>query len=398
MEGGTSLVVRDQVIGVSIHSDGDRPELRFLRLQRKKNEIQILGQGIAVDAVDLKRRCGTRAPVVIVVNTPRCLHRVLPESAPLDLMVQKAFPGASLEQLHVTAWTEGTTTGLSMMRRESCVAICSSLRSCGSRIVRVSIGPWILLHLRPLLPESSGNDPEVAGNVFAIQDGKLLAPPTTLDDTGTFKIGMDEIPNSHALAIAAAWEYLVPAVQLQYLNTAEEEQDRLEEKARIRYEWGLVGLAAILLLMLIMDQGIKTWINDQQEESTFSLNDQTLLRGQVEELKEQLAAREAMAMEFGLVGSEPFALRASRLLDQVPKEIQLDRMMLNPLTSQLKDNERPSVEIRHIRLKGSCTDGNVLNAWMNTLRKVEGVVDVRLIAFSTDIPGKRPVFEIDLEG
>jgi acylphosphatase len=89
MERGATLVVSGQVTGVAVHADGDRPELRFVRLQRRKGEVRILAQGTANDAADLKKQCGHRAPLAITIDTPRTLHRVVPRTGPLDELMRQ---------------------------------------------------------------------------------------------------------------------------------------------------------------------------------------------------------------------------------------------------------------------------------------------------------------------
>ncbi|MBK9629181.1 MAG: hypothetical protein IPO56_16175 [Flavobacteriales bacterium] len=85
------------------------------------------------------------------------------------------------------------------------------------------------------------------------------------------------------------------------------------------------------------------------------------------------------------------------MLDQVPPGILLDRMTIDPLVAGLRARERPAVSDRRIRVQGSCPDGQVFNAWMNTLRAKDGIRSVRLISFTAETPNKQPTFEIELE-
>ncbi|MBK6551299.1 MAG: hypothetical protein IPG11_12985 [Flavobacteriales bacterium] len=48
-------------------------------------------------------------------------------------------------------------------------------------------------------------------------------------------------------------------------------------------------------------------------------------------------------------------------------------MTIDPLVAGLRARERPAVSDRRIRVQGSCPDGQVFNAWMNTLRAKDGI-------------------------
>jgi Tfp pilus assembly protein PilN len=397
MERGGALVVSGQVTGVAVHADGDRPGLRFVRLQRRKGEVRILAHGTATDTADLKKQCGARAPLAVVFDTSRTLHRVVPRTGSLDEVMRQAFPGATLEQLHCTGWTEGQGTGLSMVRRDQVAPLLTAVRTAGFRIVSLHAGPWPLLHLSPLLSLSE-DDRVLGGHQFTFQEGTLqsLHPAPATEET--LRIGDEELRATHALAMAIAWEQLVPAPQLLGIPDTATLADQREERSRVWYERGLVGLAAALLLLLGTEQVLKAKVREAEQDPLFSANGRAELQTRVDDLRAQLDARKALAQQLGLTGGEAFARRAARLVEQVPRDVQLDRVALNPLVSALRERERPAVETQHVRIHGTCADGHALNSWMNTLRTVPGVRNVRLIAFTSDTPGKRPAFEIDLEG
>jgi len=396
MESSMALVVSGQVIGAAVHTDGDTPVLRFIHLQRTKSDLRILGHGVATNAADLRMQCGTRVPLAIVLSTPRCLHRVVDRTGILEELLPQTFPGASIDQLYGSGWTEGLGTGLSMMRRAQALPILDPLRAAGYRIVALHVGPWALLHLRPLLGHS-GNDIDIGGQRFAWSDGTLTAYSSVPDEEGTTLVGTDMLPSTHLLALATAWEYLMPATQRLALPDPQVTLDQREEGTRVWYERGLVVLAIALLVLLGTDSLLKANIRALEQDPHRSASDRLQLEAQIVALRAQVGPREALAQQLGFARPEPFAVRAMRILDNVPSDILLDAMAMDPLKAALRERERPSVEAHHIRIQGTCPDGQRLNAWMNELRKVPGVQNIRLISFTTDVRTKRPAFEIDLE-
>lgn len=394
MKSASTWVVSGQVIGASVHEVGSDAPLRYVRLQRIKDEVRILEHGNATDAADLKKQCGTRAPLALVLLTPRCLHRVVRRVGTLEELVPVAFPGAPFQEIHTAGWQEVETTGVSMMRHDHAAPIITPLREAGFRIVEIAPGPWTLMQLRPLFGEQTSET--IGGHRFTTGDGVLSGylPPTT--ETGTTTIGTDELPDTHLLALSLAWAHLVPTEQrLEHADMAVH-QHRREEGARVWYERGLLALGAILLILLVSDTLLKSDLRSAQTDPNASTIDHAELTAANADLKERIRARETLVAQLGLTRTEPFASRAVRVLDQVPADILLDRVIIDPLLADLRPRERPTVQAQRIRIKGSCPDGQVFNAWMNVLRGTAGITNVRLITFTGDTPHKRPSFEIEL--
>jgi hypothetical protein len=397
MEGGTALVVSGQVTGVSVHSDGGEASLRYVRLQRRGNEVIVRGQGTATDPQDLLKQVGTRVPLVLSLLTPRCLHRVLRRAGPLEELVPLAFPGVSLDQVLAAGWNEDGSTGVSMMRKEHAEPIMSALRDAGFRVIDAAPGPWPLLQLRALLHPEGMGDATIGGHTFPSSDGALSAyvPPT--DESGTTTIGTDTLADTHLLAFAIAWAHLLPNGQRSVLAVPAVLHDQREERARLWYERGSLILAALLLLLLGVDAGLGSQLDASRSDPSATMEGRAALQAELEHLRSTVKARETLAVQLGLTRTEPFALRASRVLDGVPSGILLDRMTMDPLVEGLRQRERPAVIDRRIRIQGSCPDGQVFHAWMNTLRAKQGILSVRLISFKAETSDKRPTFEIELE-
>lgn len=390
---GAALVVSGQVTGVSVHTDGADATYRFVRLQRIGDEVRILGQGEATDAQDLLKRVGARVPIALSILTPRCLHRVVRRVGSLDELVPVAFPGAAMEQILSAGWCEVEATGVSMMRKEHAEPVLHVLRDAGFRVVDVAPGPWSLLQLRPVL--GGGFDDAIGGHNFPTSDGVLSGYAPATNEDGITSIGTDDVPDTCLLALSVAWAYLLPAGQRLVLHDPTTLQDQREERARSWYERGLVALAILLIVLVGLDALLKA--QSVPQDPSASVVGRTALLAELEELRGTVRTREALAVQLGLNRVEPFAVRAARVLDQVPPGILLDRMTIDPLVAGLRARERPAVSDRRIRVQGSCPDGQVFNAWMNTLRAKDGIRSVRLISFTAETPNKQPTFEIELE-
>ena len=85
------------------------------------------------------------------------------------------------------------------------------------------------------------------------------------------------------------------------------------------------------------------------------------------------------------------------MLDAVPAGILLDRLQVDPLVKALRERERVTTQRGVLRIEGHCTDALVLNQWMEHLKKIAGLRDVRLVAYAADATNARPSFQLDID-
>lgn len=396
MEGGTTLIMSAEVVGVSVQEDAEHPAYHYVRLRRMRGEIRTLATGTAKDAVELKRCCGTRAPLALNIDTPRCLHRVAPGHGELATTLAQAFPGVHLEQLTASGWQQGRSQGVSMMRRAATDVIGNALRGQGFRIVNLSIGPWGVLQLRSLLGDRH-SDGNIANHRFQMEEEHLVAYASSATSEGVITLGEDELPQSHLAAFAAAWEHLVPPTARLALADPLVQRDQREERARLWYERGLLALVLVLLGMIGADAALGEHVRRTTGGTEHASYERGQLNATIEHLRRTLTEQEALVDQLGMGKERQFAIRAMRVLHDVPPGILLDRVNLDPLTAVLREREHATVIHDRIRMTGTCSDGQVLNGWMETLRGTAGVRSVTLAAYTIDVRTQRPTFTLLLD-
>lgn len=393
MEGATTLVLSGQAIGVAVHTDGDGPELRYARLARSRGSMRILATGTATDAQDLRRQCGHRAPLAITFHTPRCLHRVIQHGGTVEDQLREAFPGAATQSLIVSCWREGQGNGLSVVRNEQVTPVLNALRAAGFRIVAEHVGPWGLLNLRAAIGDVEDTF-ALAGEHFAWNSGTLTQRTTTpQQEAEDVIIGDERIPATHALAVAAAWEQLLPTPQRLDAPGSAVVHDRREERDRLLYERGIVAFLLVMLIML----GVDAWARHSADGNDPRSVERTQLRQDVTDLENLLTERRALAEQLGIGRAGSHAERAMHVLRDVPVAIRLDRVWVDPLRNPLRAHEEVNVQTHHIQVRGTCTDGRVLNSWINSLRTTNGIRAVRLVSFTAAAHDEHAMFEIDIE-
>lgn len=394
MERGGILVGTGQVVGLSIHGDGQ--PLHYVHLQSARGSVRLLGHGTVSTFEELARAIGTRVPLSVVWDGPRCVHRVIARTGNAGDMLASAFPNAPMGELHFSGWTFGSTMGLSMMRREHAAPSLNTLRGRGFRAVDAWVGPWGLLALRELRQDNSTTW-GCNGHLFSFTETGLTDLKPRTHEGVSIDLGGEELPESHALAWSAAWEHLVPSASRLPWDEGWLLADRLEERARVRYERGLIALAAILILLFGVERILHAQVESRGNMNGGSSEERAALRHELEEVRRTITAREQLVAELGLEATRSLADRAAALLSEVPIGILLDRLEVDPLSIPLRERERMSTLRGVVRISGSCANELVLNQWMVRLRSTKGVRDVRLTAYVTDPNEEHPSFELELD-
>lgn len=392
MERGGLIVGADQVLGVVM--DGPGP-LHFVLLRRTARQVKLLAHGTTDDAGALAAQCGTRVPVALALSGPRCIHRVTNASGEPVQRLGAAFPHAPLDQLFLDGRTEGGGTGVSMVRREQVAAAVEGLRTSGFRIVHRTVGPWPLLGLRALLaPDSS--EWQCGEHRFRFQGADLVAHERDASNGATEKveIGGDLVPPTHVLAWAAAWDHLVPGPQRLPEQDDDLAPDRRQEKARIWYERALVATVLLLMVLLGADQTFKHLAGPQGAAAG---QDRRAAWLAVDSLRQLVTDRRTLMAGLDEAPHDGLALRAARLVTEVPAGIELDRLWADPLQAPLREREEPQIRKGTTLVEGTCTDAVLLNTWVRSLHQRPGISGIRLVALTPGERDARPRFTLQID-
>lgn len=397
MERGGIIVGQGEAIGVAVHAvTAEAIALTHVHLHRRKDGVHLRAQGEASDIAGLASTYGTRIPVALTMDTDRCVHRVLHRTGEPDDLLRQAFPNAALDELCTSVWKAGPTTGLSMARRSAVTEVVARFHALGFRVVRVSIGPWALLGLHALLGEEAGAW-SASGHTFTFADGLLTAHATTRVTEGrSIQLDADRIEDRHALAFADAWAHLVPTAERQDTPLPEVIAAQREERARYRYERGLLIAAVLFVLVIGGERAVAYQLARSRSTLKSSATTQARDRETLEALRANVQAMEGIGEELGLGRSDGLALQAAQVAATVPTGIRLDRLVEHPLRGPLKEREPLTTERGVVRVSGTCRDAGVLDAWMSVLKGTAGLSTVKLLGYSIDPETATPRFELEL--
>jgi hypothetical protein len=397
MDRGGIIVGKKQVLGIALHEwTGEGIRLSHVHLHQRGNRVHVRDQGDTGSLTALVKKYGTRIPISLVIDTARCVHRVIDPVGEPTSILQQAFPNAPLDQLATSIWRTDNRAGVSMARRDMVKGILHQFSSHGLRVVRSAIGPWGLLGLRSLL-NSEGSEWRMAGHTFTFTDGTLTGHVICQEDTeATFTLDTEEVNGSHAMALMAAWEKLSPPNERHDVDLPEIVLAKKEERARLWYEHGLLIGCAIIGLLIGGERFAAHRLDLVQQDLKTATHDQAKDMEATKELEARMVTMEKLGQLIGTQGGDGLALHAARIISTVPAGIRLDGLAVDPLLNLPKEREKLTVETGLIRIQGTCANAGLLDQWTATLRGLRDGPTVRLLSYTVDPEDNLPHFELQL--
>ena len=106
MDKGGLYIGAGHVVGVAAQANEARAMVyTYAYLQRKGEQMLLRGTGEASSIEALLKAIGTRVPIALCLDTPRCVHRVLHSTGTPEVLVAQAFPNAPLTDLRGCSWS-----------------------------------------------------------------------------------------------------------------------------------------------------------------------------------------------------------------------------------------------------------------------------------------------------
>ncbi|HEY0976989.1 MAG TPA: hypothetical protein VGE21_05920 [Flavobacteriales bacterium] len=398
MDKGGLIVGKDQVLGVQVTAVAEGTvAFRAVHLQRQRGGMHVRGVLEGEDPLALKERFGTRVPIALCIDTDRCVHRVLPRRLEPDEAVRTAFANAPVDELATSVREGNDSTAVSMARIAVVNTIIERFHELGFRVVRTSIGPWSLLSLQAMLaPEA--HEWHIGGHHFTFTDGALRAYARSAEkEEATFDPGGEELPQRLALAFATAWDHLLGAPDQHDRALPAVASAVQEEKARYRYEIGLVASVLLLLGLMAAERWAASRLDRLQQQLQVSATEHSRDLEAVEQLRIRVQGLEEVQRTLGEGERQGLAWQAAHLIKDVPAGIVLDRLAMDPLVRPLKEREPLDLRKGTTAIEGRCTNSAELDRWMEQLRRTTGVRGVRLLNYAMQPREGLARFELELD-
>ncbi len=247
-------------------------------------------------------------------------------------------------------------------------------------IVDISIGPFVIAAIKPLLPD--------AGSLFTrffemrfqkntVSDFSKLAPS---DDTNSYEIDGEEITRKNSVSFATLLQYLFPHDTIDFENSFLETN---RSEFRFRKAFNTIGaialpsfLLALLISYLLLGHYQKSYINLQ-----IAIEEENIAYNKLVLLQKDRDNKEIMLNESGLNDSNFLSYYLSEITKEIPSGINLMSLSIFPPTSKIKPEEQVFFKNDQIEITGETLSNDAFTGWIGILKNSFWVANLEIVDF-----------------
>jgi Tfp pilus assembly protein PilN len=210
-------------------------------------------------------------------------------------------------------------------------------------------------------------------------------------------IAGEELQAASVLSFSSAFRFLFtqqtpPFIEIEQVKFHSGEHTQKELFKVLGWGVMLFFLSVLLVNFLVFDH---YHTKGNNLEARYSQNKEFL--DYIGQMKMKLAGKKAFVEQSGLQFSTQTSFYADRIAKDLPENIQLSEISINPLAKKIKTGEPIVFQQKNIKVKGHCVKSAYLNDWMHVLKKYEWIKDVAVINYKQDLAAEPGEFEINIQ-
>jgi len=385
----------DKAVGLHVHiGEGDRYTVHQLVVENRKQQLQVIEASDVLTTIDRLQSVADNPPVMLVVTGKGVVTKRIPRTVGgEDEQVRQQLAEFGNNQVAHAVSIQPEWIYVSVLRNDVMQGWLARLKEAGFNIVAMNVGvPVVWESIRFLDDEGTvqTGDHEVTFNA----NGLSVIRPST-EPSGRYLLGGDTVEGDRLIPYAAVIAFLQSMEPASETNATVREQREDAYHVRAFRKLGLVGVAAIFLILLV-NAGLFMHYHEKQ---TALESDLTEYKGKLEELelmKLELKRRQDIVAVSGSGTHGRFAYFADRIAATVPKEISLTSLIVNPVKQKRKSTDRIEVSPGVIMVSGSCEKSEDLNNWLEEVKAVDVVKALQMTGFGKKDAERLNTFSVEI--
>lgn len=353
-----------QVVG--IYQDANMENYEVLSLKKENNTLRVLKTETTKDKNRIITLIDVKKPVLLLINGKGVLNKKIDFSNESDLAWQKNIDYDSI--FHTSYKTEKALF-ISFCRKNILEEWLVSFQENKISVIDFYVGNFTVSILKEQLSQSNifSNSTELVYDENELFDFKK----NDIISQSNYLIAEEKL-NVFTLPIyATGVDFFIKSVKItkSELGNANIE-DQLYKKAFNIL--GITILIGFLSLLLISYFGIQYYSSKNAE-----LNIQNVYSNkaylQIVDLENQKKDKEVIIKDIGLLSNKFLTYYDYELLKSIPNEISLSNINVNPIKSEIKNNNKIELSAGLIEIEGITVDETAFNNWLKKIKEFDWV-------------------------
>lgn len=386
-----------KIVGVEIQLLANQEYcIHVVILEKNKNTIQLVEKHNNISSFStLKEKIKKDIPLCISLSGKGVLHKFLPKNIPTDNPIEligQALPNAKAEDFFYQILENEKV--ISIIRKNVFEGLHQKLLELNLSILQVSLGGLVIHQLQNI--GLLTNIPEAFGKHKITYVDKKLNSYQFISSAhiAKYTFGEEKISTELITAYATAFQYFIPLdpIQADIEYITEEKEELIEKKKFTLIGWSLL---LTFLVILVVNFIVFSTYNKENQQFQGRVNVYKHLLVKQDSLQKRFDEKNYFLKKTGWLTPCKTSYYADQLGNSVPKQIRLTQLDIYPKDEKKSQKERKLLfEYGHLIMSGECSKVTRLNPWINKIKKMEWVKEVKEVNYDYDTKKRKGFFTI----
>jgi hypothetical protein len=364
-----------QVVG--IFEDSDDLEIIVLTLKKEKNKLIILDSQIYDSFESFEKSINLKLPTILCYNGKKVLNKKVDITNETDVNWKKNLDLNTV--YHLTYSTENNIF-ISFCRKEIIDTWIQKLISAKIQIIDVYLGSFVSIILSNVLNSETYISDRIE---LQIKDSKLIdfSKMNSFDNVN-YDIGNSQLSNFELPLYSAALCYFTDNLDFEKSAFENLKEEELIYKKAFNY-LGVGSLVLFFISLLMSYFLIQYFIAKNAELNVENLYSNKSYQ-EILLLETQIKEKEELINKSGFLSKHLLSYYSFEILNSLPNSISLDKLYINPLQKEIKENENIQFIPYQIVINGITKNENEFNVWIKNIKIKNWLKKIEIKSIKTD--------------
>ncbi len=372
------LNISKEFYAVTIIISGEVLRFDVIKVEIINNEFFIRERITSSDFEELKAKISNNLPIVLNIDGEGIITKQVEKTKGyLQSIIFKSNP----EDFYIFEYHQENQIFISLTRKKNIQAILENFLTSGFYVVNVSIGPYILALIYPLL---NNNNTILNTSLYKIEfDNKKIKAVLPQEDSYREQkvlLNNEEFSEYQLRGLATLLYSHFGSSSIEFDDSFLNE-NREEAKHKKLYKIAGIFSLGFLLLAIIVGHFWLDFLSTKlaNREAELFVSQQSL--STLNALKEEKNNKEKILLASGFSSNAYLTKYIYKISENVPEGITFEFFEVNPLLKSIKENEK--IEFRNYRIiiKGDSDTEHVFNQWISELKTIKWISLVEIIKY-----------------
>lgn len=340
------------------------------------------------------------APIGLVINGKGILYKSLtiPNEVNDKYILKQIMPDTNTDEFYLQKYITETNENnskaiISLARKENIDTIVETFSNIGF-VVGLSIGPFILNNIIPLLPPT--NHITYKNLIIKILDNNISEYDHQEEKQSyTIKLNEQDTNTSFLPSIALGLTFFTDKVfrfaEL-YTIPHQYEEYTFKQKGIKIIKYSLLSIFTLLLISYLLFDTFYSKADALRTE----MAQKEQICSELETLRNSYNSKSRFLKESGLLKQTKISFHLDKIAETIPSTIVIDEIDVNPLQKNIGQTKTMKFEKDVIIINGSSKDSYIFNQWVKKLKAITSFIDVTIRQYEYKEKENKAYFSIKI--